>query len=52
MPEELRAGLHRRGWHFYAVAGGERLMCAWDTEQADVAALVNDVRAPLSEPEA
>jgi threonine aldolase len=52
MPQALREGLHHRGWHFYAVAGGERLMCAWDTEQADVAALVNDMRALLSEPEA
>jgi threonine aldolase len=49
MPPELREGLHRRGWHIYAVAGAERLMCSWDTEPADVAALVRDLRALLAE---
>lgn len=37
--------LHRRGWHFYTIAGGERLMCSWDTEEADVEAFVADLRA-------
>jgi threonine aldolase len=44
MPPSWVEGLHRRGWHFYTVAGGQRLMCSWDTEPADVAALVNDLR--------
>lgn len=38
-------GLRRRGWHFYTIAGGERLMCSWDTEPADVDALVKAVAA-------
>jgi threonine aldolase len=38
-------GLRRRGWHFYTIAGGERLMCSWDTEPADVDALVKDIAA-------
>jgi threonine aldolase len=44
------AGLHRRGWHFYTIAGGERLMCSWDTEEADVNAFVSDLRALAVEP--
>jgi threonine aldolase len=45
MPAGLAEGLRRRGWHFYTIAGGERLMCSWDTEEADVAALAQDLRA-------
>jgi threonine aldolase len=44
MPPPWVEGLHQHGWHFYTIAGGERLMCSWDTEAGDVAALVNDVR--------
>jgi threonine aldolase len=44
MPERWAQGLHRRGWHFYSIAGGERLMCAWDTEPADIDRLMNDLR--------
>ncbi len=44
MPPQWATGLHQRGWHFYTIAGGERLMCSWDTEAADVAALVSDLR--------
>ncbi len=44
MPQPWAEGLHRHGWHFYTIAGGERLMCSWDTEEADVAALVRDLR--------
>jgi threonine aldolase len=51
LPQRGSEGLHRRGHHFYAIAGGERLMCSWDTEEADVAALVRDLRAALSEPD-
>ncbi len=54
MPRTWSEGLHRRGWHFYTIAGGERLMCSWDTEVEDVAAFMNDVRAVAtssSEPE-
>jgi threonine aldolase len=45
MPPDWIDALHRRGWHFYTIAEGERLMCSWDTEPGDVAAFVNDVRA-------
>jgi threonine aldolase len=45
MPRGWAEGLHRRGWHFYGIAGGERLMCSWDTEPGDVAALLRDLRA-------
>jgi threonine aldolase len=45
MPRAWAEGLHRRGWHFYTIAGGERLMCSWDTEAADIAAFVEDLRA-------
>ena len=45
MPPEWAAGLRRRGWQFYSIAGGERLMCSWDTEVSDLEALVTDLRA-------
>jgi threonine aldolase len=45
MPQDWIDRLHRRGWHFYTIAEGERLMCSWDTEPDDVAAFVKDVRA-------
>ncbi len=43
LPPGAAEGLRRRGWHFYTIAGGERLMCSWDTEPDDVDALVKDV---------
>ncbi len=45
MPQSWADGLRRRGWHFYTIAGGERLMCSWDTEAGDVTALVKGLRA-------
>jgi threonine aldolase len=45
LPPGAAEGLRRRGWNFYTIAGGERLMCSWDTEPADVDALVKDVAA-------
>jgi threonine aldolase len=45
MPREWSDGLHRRGWHFYTIAEGERLMCSWDTQAEDVTAFVRDLRA-------
>jgi threonine aldolase len=45
MPPARVQDLHRRGWHFYTIAGGERLMCSWDTEEADVEALLRDLSA-------
>jgi threonine aldolase len=45
MPPRWAEGLHSRGWHFYNIAGGERLMCSWDTEPADIDGLITDLRA-------
>jgi threonine aldolase len=44
MPRPWIDELHRRGWHFYTIADGERLMCSWDTQEADIAAFVKDLR--------
>jgi threonine aldolase len=44
MPRPWVEGLHHCGWHFYTIAGGERLMCSWDTQPADVGAFVQDLR--------
>jgi threonine aldolase len=44
MPPAWADGLHRRGWHFYTIAEGQRLMCSWDTEETDIAAFMNDLR--------
>jgi threonine aldolase len=46
LPADLAAHLRER-WHFYDWAdGGEvRLMCAWDTAEADVDAFVDSARA-------
>jgi threonine aldolase len=45
MPGPWVNALHARGWHFYTIAGGQRLMCSWDTEPADVDAFVRALRA-------
>lgn len=44
--DALAAKLHASGWHFYAFPGsaGHRLMCAWDTEESDITAFLEDVR--------
>jgi threonine aldolase len=50
MPRPWVEGLHRRGWHFYGIAGGERLMGSWDTQPADVDDFVTDLRAVAAGP--
>lgn len=42
--------LQERGWRFYRFVGddGYRLMCAWDTNDADIAAFLNDAAAARS----
>lgn len=45
LPSRWSEALHQRGWHFYTIAGGERLMCSWDTQPSDIAAFVKDLRA-------
>ncbi len=49
LPPTLRDGLHRRGWHFYTISEGERLMCSWDTEPSDIAAFMQDLSAVASQ---
>lgn len=44
MPPAWSAALHQRGWHFYTIADGERLMCSWDTRESDVTNFVRDLR--------
>jgi threonine aldolase len=46
MPAAMSAGLRARGWAFYDFigSGGARLMCAWDTSEGDVDALLADMR--------
>jgi threonine aldolase len=46
---KVYAQLEVRGWQFYKFVGehGYRLMCSWETQGADVAALLEDVRAAL-----
>ncbi len=48
MPPSIASALHSRGWHFYAIAGGHRLMCSWDTTESDVAAFVRDLRTMVA----
>ncbi len=50
MPPALADALRRRGWHFYTFIGNAaRFMCAWNTTETDVAALVADFHACASE---
>lgn len=46
LPAAATAGLRARGWKFYEfiAGGGCRFMCAWDTSEDAVDALLNDVR--------
>ncbi|HUL55070.1 MAG TPA: low specificity L-threonine aldolase [Opitutaceae bacterium] len=47
LPPAVAEALHQRGWHFYNFIGahGYRLMCSWDTRDADLEAFLADVRA-------
>jgi len=47
LPPAVAAALQARGWHFYNFIGahGYRLMCSWDTREADLAAFVADLKA-------
>lgn len=45
MPAAYHQGLEARGWRYYRfIGGGARLMCSWKTTEADVDALVDDLR--------
>ena len=50
MPLEVEKRLKAKGWHFYQFigAGGARLMCSWNTTEAMVEALVNDIKECIS----
>jgi threonine aldolase len=48
MPAGWSEELHRRGWHYYSIAEGDRLMCSWDTEETDIAGLMEDLRVIAS----
>jgi threonine aldolase len=47
LPPGMADALQARGWIFYTFigVGGARLMCSWDTQDADIDALLADVRA-------
>lgn len=47
MPSQIASGLKSRGWYFYTFIGegGGRFMCSWDTQSADIDALISDFRS-------
>jgi threonine aldolase len=47
MPPAVAEAMHARGWHFYNFIGahGYRLMCSWDTREADIDAFIADLNA-------
>lgn len=49
LPPAAVDALHGRGWKFYQfiAGGGCRFMCAWDTTEASVDALLADIQAVL-----
>jgi threonine aldolase len=51
VPPNVMAKLRERGWDVYTFIGpgGARFMCSWDTTEADVERLVEDVRAARAE---
>ena len=49
MPPTVAGAMHARGWSFYNFIGanGYRLMCSWDTREADIDAFVADLTAAV-----
>ena len=47
LPAACHARLADRGWHYYTFIGrgGARFMCSWATTEADIDALLTDIRA-------
>jgi threonine aldolase len=47
LPRHVHVALEARGWHFYKFVGehGYRLMCSWETQDADVAAFLADAKS-------
>ncbi len=50
MDEGVQRRMREAGWRFhdYPAAGGQRLMCAWDTKEEDVDRLVSDLREAVA----
>jgi threonine aldolase len=50
LPTAAARGLQGEGWHFYNFIGahGYRLMCSWDTREADIDAFVTALRRHLA----
>jgi len=46
MPERVINTLRTKDWHFYTFIGGSgvRLACSWDTTQARIDELINDIK--------
>lgn len=52
LPDRAHDELKSKGWRYYRfIGGGARFMCSWRTSAADVAQLVNDVRAACGVPD-
>jgi threonine aldolase len=50
LPKRCHEHLVARGWHYYTFIGqgaAARFMCSWATTEADVDALLEDVRAAV-----
>ncbi len=47
LPPAVYSQLEARGWHFYKFVGenGYRLMCSWETKDADITAFLADAQA-------
>jgi threonine aldolase len=52
MPPAVAEAMHARGWHYYNFIGahGYRLMCSWDTQEADVDAFIADLTVVTQTP--
>jgi threonine aldolase len=50
MPPKIIDQLHALGWHFYTFigVGGARFMCSWDTTEATIHELVQDINNLLA----
>lgn len=48
LPAACHARLTERGWHYYTFIGrgGARFMCSWATTEAEIDALLADIRGP------
>lgn len=46
MPDDIVLGMYQRGWKFYTNVGVDyaRLMCSWDTSEAEVDAFAADLK--------